>query len=109
MIDPSLRRKKPLSRFPKRKPEVRIGKVTGKIRVSGKALERLREACFDRDNGRCQTCGDFVYYSERWDGDTLAFDMAHIESRGASGSDELSNVKTMCHRCHMKEHTEGKG
>lgn len=90
----------------KRKAQVRVGKL-GIVRLSGKALARLREACFDRDHGRCRRCGDFVYYSPRWDGDTLAFDMAHIKSRGAGGSDTLENVRCLCHSCHMKEHTKG--
>jgi len=46
-----------------------------------------------------------VFYLARFDGDPLAYDMAHIVSRGAGGSDELSNVRTLCHRDHMREHS----
>ena len=85
---------------------IKVGKL-GIVRLTGKDLEKLRDDCWERDRGRCQACGDFVYYSPRWDGDTLAFDMAHIKSRGAGGSDTLENVRTLCHKCHMKEHTKG--
>ena len=57
MIDPSLRRKKPLSRFPKRKPAERVGRVTGCVRLSGDAMEHLREHVYYRDGGRCQWKG----------------------------------------------------
>lgn len=45
-----------------------------------------------------------THYFAYYEGDPLAFDMAHIRSRGAQGSDTLDNVKTNCHRCHMAAH-----
>ena len=83
-----------------RKGEETVGK-TGRIRLRGSKLEALRRECFERDGYVC-TCG--CKEPVTWeDGD-----MAHIVSRGAGGSDILSNVKTMAHVCHMREHTEGK-
>ncbi len=69
---------------------------SGRVRLTGKALERLRQECFERDNWTC-TCGCGR-------GAPLVLDMAHIKSRGAGGSDCLSNVKTMTHECHMRAH-----
>ena len=86
------------------KPEVRIGKHTGKVRLTGRALELLRHACWGRDHLRCKECGLETYWKPRWEGDPLAYDMAHVVSRGAGGSDTLENVRTLCHRCHMREH-----
>ena len=84
--------------------EIEIGR-TGIIRLTGKSLEVLRRECFDRDGWICQDCRIKVndnpidFYSKA--------DMAHIQSRGAGGSDVLNNVKTLCHFCHMKEHNCG--
>lgn len=88
----------------KRKPQLRIGKVTGCVRLSGEALEKLRMDCWLRDHMRCVDCGRVTLWQPRFDGDFLAYDMAHKKSRGARGSDTLNNMVTKCHLCHMKEH-----
>lgn len=76
----------------------------GTIRLSGRELENLRLACLQRDKGKCRECGARVSDSlPAWH--PLKYDMAHIRSRGAGGSDELGNVKTNCHECHMKAHS----
>jgi len=77
----------------------------GIVRLYGKALEALRRECWLRHNKTCQTCGERVYYQARFDGDPLAYDMAHIVSCGAGGSDTLENIRCKCHQCHMKEHS----
>jgi len=97
----------PIRKRKYRKGEETIGK-TGRIRLRGKKLEELRYARFLRDNETCLDCGKKVYYTARFDGDPDAYDMAHIVSRGAGGSDTIENTKTLCHACHMREHTEGK-
>jgi 5-methylcytosine-specific restriction endonuclease McrA len=76
----------------------------GIVRLYGKDLEALRMACFDRAESICQNCGTPTSYLPRFDGDPAAYDMAHIQSRGAGGSDTLENVRCLCHSCHMKEH-----
>lgn len=91
---------KPIRARKYRKGEETVGK-TGRIRLRGKMLESLRRDCFERDQYICQ-CG--CNESVTWENG----DMAHIVSRGAGGGDILSNVKTMTHTCHMREHTEGK-
>lgn len=74
------------------------------IRLTGRALFNLRLDCFMRDGGICRECGANTYFQARFGGDPLAYDMAHIQSRGAGGSDTLENVRCLCHACHMKEH-----
>lgn len=75
----------------------------GTVRLSGRELETLRLACLQRDKGRCRECGAKVSDQlPAWH--PLSYDMAHIRSRGAGGADELNNVKTNCHGCHMKAH-----
>jgi 5-methylcytosine-specific restriction endonuclease McrA len=91
----------------RKKPQTRVGKL-GIVRLSGSDLLNLRFACWGRDDRRCQICDLETYWTPRFDGDPLAYDMAHIKSRGAGGSDEISNVRALCHQCHMKEHTKGK-
>jgi 5-methylcytosine-specific restriction endonuclease McrA len=77
----------------------------GIVRLYGKALESLRDDCWERDNGMCQSCGVRLEKEPRFDGDSVAYDMAHIQSQGAGGSDVLENVRCLCHSCHMKEHS----
>ena len=81
---------------------------TGRIRLKGEALNKLRYDCWLKHNESCQKCSERIYYTARFAGDPQAYDMAHKVSRGAGGSDTLDNVKALCHRCHMREHTEGK-
>lgn len=75
-------------------------------RLTGEALHLLRNDCWNRDRGRCQDCGKVLYYSARFDGDPDAYDMAHRRNKRMYG-DTLENVRTLCHRCHMQEHTKG--
>ena len=82
---------------------IRVGKL-GIVRLTGLDLARLRRDCWERDKGQCQDCGAPTFYTVRFAGDPLAYDMAHKKSRGAGGSDVLGNVKTKCHQCHMREH-----
>ena len=76
----------------------------GIIRLYGPDLTKLRDECFDRDMGICGKCGKLIYKYARYAGDPDAYDMAHVQSRGAGGSDTLENVRALCHRCHMREH-----
>jgi 5-methylcytosine-specific restriction endonuclease McrA len=96
-----------ISRKAKRKPQVVIGRVTGKVRLSGQALEDLRKRVYRRDGGRCQwkDCGIWLpFYGSVFN----RAHMAHIKSRGAGGSDELSNVRLLCPCHHLgAEHTKG--
>lgn len=79
------------------------------VRLTGNALTILRLQCWVRDGIWCKECGQRTYWEPRYEGDPQAYDMAHIVSRGAGGSDVLENVRALCHACHMKEHQEGRG
>lgn len=83
---------------------VKVGK-TGRVRLKGEALSFLRGHTYQNDLERCRHCGEYIFYTARFDGDPLAYDMAHIKSRGAGGSDLPSNVKALCHRDHMASHS----
>lgn len=95
---------------PKRRS--RVGKLWI-VRLVGKDIRELRMACYLRDRGNCQH-ENCLYpqlparYDPLYDGDPLAYDMAHIQSRGAGGSDVLDNVVTKHHACHMEEHQKGR-
>ena len=84
---------------------VKIGKL-GIVRLTGKDLAQLRIDCFQRDKFTCQECGIHVTVFT-YSAASNAANMAHIQSRGAGGSDVISNVQTLCHLCHMKEHNAG--
>lgn len=97
----------------RRRPEVRVGKHTGKIRLSGMALEQPRERVYLRDDGRCQwrkgkpdACGVWLpFFGSVF---TRAH-MAHKRSRGASGSDIETNCRILCYTHHIDfEHSKGK-
>ena len=79
----------------------------GIIRLYGADLTALRDVCWDRDKGICLTCGKRLYKQARFDGDPDAYDMAHCGSRRLYG-DVITNVRSLCHRCHMLEHAGGK-
>jgi 5-methylcytosine-specific restriction endonuclease McrA len=103
---PLKRSTKPIRRS-KPRADVTVGNL-GRIRLKGKPLEQLRLDRWTFDRGLCLKCGHPTYFEPRYDGDPEAYDMAHIKSRGAGGSDVLSNVETWCHRCHMRFHNTGK-
>lgn len=88
--------------------QVRVGRATGVVRLTGAALKALRRACWERDKGICQECGGITFWWPHFDGDPFAYDMAHVKSRGSGGSDTLANVRTLCHQCHMKQHAKGR-
>ena len=68
----------------------------GRIRLKGEALAALRRECFTRDGWACVDCGVKVSW--------VSGHMAHIQSRGAGGSDVIGNVRTKCGDCHHAEH-----
>jgi len=102
----------PLKRYtrikPRRnKPEVRIGKVTGCIRLSGAALEALRDRVYARDRGSCQWpgCGKLL---PKYGSVFTRAHLAHKVSRGAGGSDSEANTWILCPVHHLvDEHTKG--
>jgi 5-methylcytosine-specific restriction endonuclease McrA len=68
-------------------------------RLKGKALEKLRTECFERDRYLCCECGKRVYWTTGH--------MAHIKAKRMYG-DYLYNVRTLCAGCHLIEHSYGK-
>jgi len=77
------------------------------VRLIGESLRQLRKDCWQRDRGLCQVCGVGTYWTPRFAGDPQAYDMAHIRVKRLGG-DVITNVRTLCHKCHQKEHTEGR-
>ena len=66
--------------------------------------EAVRRLVFGRDGFRCVECRAPVRWeSGYWESGHLA----HIKSRGAGGSWEPDNLRTLCMRCHMAEHNGG--
>jgi 5-methylcytosine-specific restriction endonuclease McrA len=98
----------------KRSPIRKVRSKPRPGRLKGKAMEKLRRDCFERDGYRCQ---HKTYLSlmggELWKVcmEPVTWDtghMAHIVSRGRGGKDELSNVETKCAHCHIGiEHSYG--
>jgi hypothetical protein len=97
---------------PRKKAEVRIGKVSGKVRLSGNALEALRVMRYQIDGERCtwhkgkpDACDVWLpLYASVFNRAHLA----HIVSRGAGGSDTIANTTIRCFHHHIEiEHTTG--
>lgn len=59
----------------------------------------LKKALFTRDQHRCVNC-----YSTT---DTVTLDADHGVPRGVGGSERLSNLNTLCRRCHKAKHGDG--
>lgn len=59
----------------------------------------FKQALFARDRHRCTQC---------YAGETeVIFDPDHNVPRGAGGSNRMSNMNTLCRRCHDAKHGEG--
>ena len=63
------------------------------IRLKGKAYKELQLAVLRRDDFTCQKCNRH----------TLA-PPHHVKLLSRGGSDEMSNMVTLCVLCHSKEH-----
>jgi 5-methylcytosine-specific restriction endonuclease McrA len=50
----------------------------------------LRAACLARDQWTCRLCG------------AAATDADHIVPRSQGGKDELANLRSLCHPCHLR-------
>ena len=58
--------------------------------------EMRRHEVMERDGYKCRMCGA---------GNNLSVD--HIKSRGAGGTDEAGNCRTLCLPCHTLRHSYG--
>ena len=58
--------------------------------------ETYKGECFKRDNYTCQKCGS-----------TKRLECHHKIPIVSGGSNELSNLITLCHNCHSKSHPAG--
>jgi 5-methylcytosine-specific restriction endonuclease McrA len=76
--------------------------------ISGTAKAELRYAVFLRDNWTCKECGEIVLMLSLDDVNPRRAELAHIVSRGAGGKWEMSNLRTLCKKCHTLEHAYGK-
>lgn len=80
---------------------VRIGDVTGQVRLKAAAWDFLREHCWIRDGKRCFNCQVPVTIDK---GYWSSVQLAHRKSKGSGGSDAPSNCRSLCIRCHSAEH-----
>ena len=67
----------------------------------------LRQAVFERDNGRCRRCGKELYLNkngkEKVKG-KMKSHMHHIIQRCEGGKDELNNLMLTCWPCETEYH-----
>jgi hypothetical protein len=59
-----------------------------------------RQAVFARDRHRCNNCKRDV-------GDVITLDPDHTVPRGVGGSNRMSNIGSLCRRCHEAKHGNG--
>lgn len=62
----------------------------------GHAWRKLREQVFRRDNYLCVNCHAHGYV-------TQATDVDHIVSKAHGGTDDLSNLQSLCRACHEQK------
>lgn len=80
---------------------VRVGKVTGQVRMYGPAWDALRVFVHAREHGICQDTGRAVILAK---GYWNTMHAAHIKSKGSGGSDLPSNIRCLSLEAHAKEH-----
>jgi hypothetical protein len=85
------------------KPKVRQHKESmpwrrPRVRLDGREMAELRQNAFARSGGRCENSIDGKRCKTRitW----MWSNLAHLESRGRSGSDVIENVLMTCWECH---------
>jgi 5-methylcytosine-specific restriction protein A len=61
----------------------------------GAEWEKTRKRVLERDSGLCQACA-------RKDRVALGREVHHKKPRAQGGSDEDSNLETLCHECHLE-------
>ena len=103
MID---KQRKPIPHISaKRRARSGVPGKCGIIRLYRNALEALRDACWERDKGECQTCASPLIRYPAWEGDPNAYHMAHIRNKRMYG-DTLENVRALCGCCHTRDKAE---
>lgn len=80
---------------------VKVGKVTGQVRLYGPAWDHLRAFVWNRDGRRCVATGKPVILEK---GHWNTMHLAHYKSKGSGGSDLPSNVRCLCLEAHSAEH-----
>ena len=61
-----------------------------------KLNKKVRQAVLERDNGRCQRCGN------------IAVDEHHILYKSLGGDEKEENLICLCRSCHDQAHANGK-
>jgi hypothetical protein len=70
--------------------------------VHGRAISaRLRALVFDRDGSICQMCGLSPGGVDPETGRNVRLHVGHIKDRSLGGTDELSNLRTLCSTCNQ--------
>jgi 5-methylcytosine-specific restriction endonuclease McrA len=65
------------------------------LRTKTKAeFKANRKLALERDHYRCQECGIFAFDAE----------MHHLVPFNKSHDNSVSNLITLCHKCHLKVH-----
>ncbi|MGO9590051.1 MAG: HNH endonuclease [Candidatus Acidiferrales bacterium] len=65
-----------------------------RLRLDSNSYGILRRRILDRDGWRCQHCGDMKN-----------LEVHHIQFRSRLGSDQESNLITLCANCHARLHS----
>ena len=79
---------------------VELPRGTKEPRFSRRISQRLRAQVLDRNGSTCQMCGRGIG-DEFEDGSRVALHVDHIVNKSEGGTDEMSNLRTLCSRCNQ--------
>jgi 5-methylcytosine-specific restriction protein A len=68
------------------------GRPSATQRGYGADWRKTRALALERDGHRCTHCGS-----------TERLNVDHIVARAKGGTDDLTNLRTLCHRCHASK------
>ncbi len=66
------------------------------MRGYGVEWQKLRDAVMRRDGGLCVPCLDLGL-------ETRATSVDHIRPKSQGGTDDMTNLQAICHRCHARK------
>lgn len=83
----------------------------GRRFLFGEGIRLARRRVYLRDNGRCVDCGRVLFldlsFSLHESVYPLPMELSHQKPKSLGGDDSDKNLRSRCHRCHVKHDGHG--